>query len=147
ARAVRSLAAPVLAVGARLCLVERNDLAVDQAIAGRRDVHLIAGHHEAIAFAATPFAGRVTVGAARNPAVVSESLRRNGRKHADHEQPSQEPGHESFLSGPGRAIVRLCWCPPFAARLARSRRWSASAMPYRGSPSFAPGDSYCVSTV
>src|SRR3984957_12663828 len=74
ARTVGALAAPELAVRARLRLVERDGLAVGQVVAGRRDADLLARDDETVAFAATPFARRIAQRATRDPAVMRERL-------------------------------------------------------------------------
>src|SRR4029077_1769369 len=127
-------------------LAVRHDLAVDQAIAGRRDVHLIAGHHEAVALAATPFACPVAVRAARDPAVVGKSLRGDRREHADDEQPSQRANEESSQqSGHGKASLSVPARRLFGSADLLPRSLACTLPPqerignaYRGSPLFAP---------
>src|SRR5215467_15572517 len=82
--AVGPLAAPEFAVGRGLGFGEWNGLVHRRPDAGERamDDHIaFAGHHdallrdnEAIALAATPFAGGVAVAPARDPTVVSQSI-------------------------------------------------------------------------
>jgi hypothetical protein len=56
-------------------------------------INAIAGHHEAVAFAATPFAGPIAQRPARYPAVVGQSLRGDRDERNDDEQASQKSGH------------------------------------------------------
>lgn len=79
AAAIRPATAPEGAVGGRLCLAERHRLGAEELIAVAVHHHLVRWHHEAVAFAAAPFAGAITQLIAGNPAVVC-----NGRGIRDH---------------------------------------------------------------
>ena len=74
ARAVRSLAAPILAVGARQRLFIRNDLAGGGDLeAGIARLHQGGWHDGTVGGAAAPFAVlRAAKAAARNPAVMGK---------------------------------------------------------------------------
>src|ERR1700721_578483 len=103
ARSVWTLAAPELAIRARLCFRIRNDLhhrnGISRGLVSKDRVSLrrrhdaFAGNDEAVAFAAAPFARPVAQPAARDPAVVGERFGRDGEDRTDDKQPSENSGH------------------------------------------------------
>src|SRR5215813_2215917 len=127
-RSVRSLAAPEFPVRARLRLVERDDLAVEQSIAGGRHGDFLPRHHETVAFAAAPFAGGIAQRAARYPGIMGKRLRCKGEEGKDRDQPCKHSGHGRIPSVvPARRSSGRAAHPSLCNRLARSRRWGASS--------------------
>src|SRR5262245_14780101 len=118
-RTVGTLAAPEFSVGRRLGFAERNGLVELRTDARERtmdDDVAFSGHHdpflrndEAVTVAAAPLAGRVAVAAARNPAVVGESIRNDGQEGSKGErEPGKASEHGSIpFRCPGAAINQV----------------------------------------
>src|SRR5215471_469661 len=118
-RTVGTLAAPEFSVGRRLGFAERNGLVELRTDARERtmdDDVAFSGHHdpffrddETVALAAAPLARGVAVTAARNPAVVSQSIRNDddeGRKGEREPGKASEHGSIPFRC-PGAAINQV----------------------------------------
>ena len=107
ARPVGPLAAPIGAVGRRLCLAEWHRLGAEQPVAGRADADLRVRHHEAVAFAAAPFPCGVAQPTARDPTVVGKSIRSDDENRAGKKPPCKHSGHGNIpLVVPATAIVQ-----------------------------------------
>src|SRR6516225_1382811 len=103
---VGSLAAPIGTVRRRLRFRKRNGFFAEQAVATRRDVHLVARNRKAVALAAAPLAGRIAQPAARNPTVMGWAL---GTSEEDEDKsklhPRNKSAHGWLLLCPGVAFA------------------------------------------